>query len=397
MKILCFFLTVFRFIVASPGEDASSQVGINWHCDSPGSLLELTCPTDTLFSEAILLTPVESPWKIEEHDPSVSGWEGYACRVPLSGLNPGCEYLYRVRLGDSVSEEGRFRTAPPEDCGEWKFIAFVDFQPAFNANTYPLLSAVDSLTGAQPLLSICSGDYTDYGCSEKEWEWALGHPFFRRHLHAGTPGDHEYWGHKMENGHIHMMQTPAGYNSLFCNPQNGIEQCLNSNYYFLYGNVLFVGLDTGDSNTTISEKYNAQAEWLKQVASKMKGKYKYLVAFGHKSVYGSNETDSGVSKYMRPLWVEAFREAGVNLFIGGHDHKYSRTENVDGTWYLDIGSSGRKYRVPEEAMYNDGIHKKVMNLKATDDCAAAIITVTKKSLNVEVRSAKGAVLDSFSL
>lgn len=396
MKFLFLILASFRFLIASPGEDASREAGINWHSDEPGSILELTLSSDPHFKKAAVYAPQEYFFRIKDHEPVIDSWNEYACKVAVKGLKPGKEYIYRIRKGDSVSETALFRTAPRK-AKEWKFIALVDFQPAFNRNTYPLLSAVDSLVGGEPLLSICSGDFTDYGCELEEWTWSVGHPFFNHHQHAGTPGDHEYWGHKMPNGHISMMKTPAGYNSLFCNPQNGIEPCLNSNYYFLYGNVLFVGLDTGDSNTTISEKYNAQAEWLKQVASKMKGKYQYLVVFGHKSVYGSNETDSGVSKYMRPLWVEAFKEAGVNLFIGGHDHKYSRTVNVDGTWYLDLGSSGRKYRVPEEAMYNDGIHEKVLDLKATDDCAAAIVTVTKKSLKVEVRSARGAVLDSFSL
>lgn len=397
MKTLFIFLAAFRFLVASPGEDASREVGINWHCDQPGSYLEVTLAGDPSFKKACAYSPEESFWQIKDHDPEMDGWSEYICRVEVSGLKPGKEYIYRVKLGDEVSQTGLFRTAPKNGNKTWKFVAFIDFQPAFNNNTYPLLSAVDSLIGGEPLLSLCSGDYTDYGCSEQEWVWALGHPFFRNHLHAGTPGDHEYWGHKLANGHINMMKTPAGYNTMFCNPDNGVEQCKNSNYYFLYGNVLFVGLDTGDSNTTISEKYNAEAEWLKQVAAEMKGKYKYLVVFGHKSVYGSNNTDAGVSKYMRPLWVEAFAQAGVDLFIGGHDHKYSRTGCVGGTWYLDLGSSGSKYRVPEEEMYSDGIHEKVLDLKATGDCAAAIVTVSKKSLQVEVRSASGAVLDSFSL
>jgi len=397
MNTLLFVLTAFRFLVASPGQNASCQAGINWHTDEPGSVLELTLAGDSDFKKARTYYPDERFWKITDYDPEVDEWGEYVCKVSLDGLKADKEYIYRVRKGDSLSAQGRFRTAPKGKGKTWQFIALVDFQPAFNENTHPLLTAVDSMAGGAPLLSICSGDFTDYGCREKEWEWALGHPFFLNHLHAGTPGDHEYWGHKYQNGHLHMMPSPAGYNSIFCNPQNGIGQCLNSNYYFLYGRVLFVGLDTGDSNTTQSEKYNAQAEWLESVALKMKGKYDFLIVFGHKSVYGSNITDSGVSKYMRPLWKEAFAKAGVNLFIGGHDHKYSRTGCVDGTWYLDLGSSGRKYRVPEEALYSDGIHEKVIDLKATGDCAAAFITVSGKSLKVEVRSARGALLDSFSL
>ena len=397
MKLLCILLAAFRFLVSSPGEDAAREAGFNWHCSEPGSVLELTVATDPSFKNARTVAPEETFWSLKDHEPSLDVWSEYICRARVDGLRPDKEYIYRVRLGRETSQAGRLRTAPRGGSKPWKFVAFIDLQPSFNKNSYPLLSALDSLVGGEAVLSVCSGDYTDHGWAQEEWEWALGHPFFRNHPHAGTPGDHEYWGHKKPDGHIWMMQTPAGYNTMFCNPANGIPECRNSNFWFLWGGVLFAGLDTGDSNTSIDSTYNAQAQWLKELAASLKGRYNHFVVFGHKSVYGSDNTDSGVAKNMRPLWTEAFAEAGVDLFIGGHDHKYSRTGNVGGTWYLDMGSSGSKYRVPEEEMYSDGIHEKVLDLKATGDCAAAVVTVTEKSLTVEVRSALGELLDSFSL
>lgn len=386
-------LAFIRFIVTTPGEDASTQTGIGWHCSEPGSYLELSSDSDIQMRHAVRYLPDETKWHLDGLD-SLFRTDRYVCKLDLDGLKPGRTYRFRVCCDGTQSPTGIFST-PPRKGGKWKFIACADFQHAFNQIAHRLVESLRSNAGNANLL-VCSGDMVDYGASEAEWQWILEHPSMKNILFSASPGDHEYWGIRPEGErHYPMMAFPEGYNSIFNNPANGCTQLPNSSYWYIYRDVLFIHLDCGDSNTTRSPKYDAEVEWFKETVDSLQGKYKYLVVLGHKSMYGSYREDSGVVKYMQPLFATAFKEKKVDLVISGHDHMYSRTKSIDGTRYLDLGSSGNKARVPDERLRTDGLHEKVIDFKTNPDCAGAIVTVSSKGLEVEVRNADGRILDRF--
>lgn len=400
--MLNIILTIF-FAVAAPGQDASVQAGINWHSTVPGSTLQVTKAGDEAFKKAKTYSPEEQLWSLPQGD-SLFRIQRYVCRVNLDGLRPDKDYICRVVSSDGTSDIMKIHTAPTRARAArkpWKFQAFVDFQIAYNKNTSMLMDRFNSMFEGQaqkPLFSLCSGDLIDYGSREAEWRWSMESVQKTGMLFAASPGDHEYWGYKPDGDvHITQMAEPFGYNAIFNNPKNGCEPYKNSNYFFHYGNVLFIALNMGDSNTSRCDDFITEAEWFHKTVQEQKGTYDYLVVFGHKSVYGSKETDSGVRKYLSPIWMKEFKEAGVNLAIGGHDHKYSRTGCVDGTWFLDMGSSGAKYRVPEEAMYQDKVYEKILDLKATNDAVGAVITVDRDGLHVEVVNLQGTVVDKFDV
>lgn len=395
IKTLAFcLLAIFRFIVTTPGEDASTQVGVNWHSSEAGSYLELATSTKELDSKPKKYYPQEKLWHLDNLD-SLFLIDRYVCKLNLNGLRPGQRYVFRIRSNNGVSETRSFMT-PSKSKAPWCFIAFADFQTAFNKYTHPLIQKLRMESGGSSL-ALCSGDLTDYGSKEAEWSWLLENPSLKSILFSASPGDHEYWGVKPEGvRHIPMMKTPEAFNMIFNNPQNGCPSCLNSSYWYIYKNVLFIHLDYGDSNTTRSQMFNEEVEWFKKTVDSLSGKYQYLVVVGHKSMYGSYTTDSGVVKYMQPLFAGAFKEKHVNLVISGHDHMYSRTRSIDGTYYLDLGSSGHKARVPDEGLYKDGLHEKVIDFRTVWNRAGAVINVSKAGLNVTVIDFNGKILDSFS-
>jgi len=390
MSILTLLLSAF-LATANPGTDASREININWHCYNQGSTLQLTKEGDTEFKKAKSFAAHEELWSTDRGD-SLSALPRYVCRVELKKLKKGTKYLYRIVDNGIPSETRSFTTATGKK--EWKFIAFADFQLQFNNLTHPLVATIKSVAG-DANLAVCSGDITDFGSNEAEWRHMMDHPVWNDMVFAATPGDHAYWCHDQSHP-IMMRENPDFFRHFFNLPSNGIAECTGSNYYFFYNNILFIGLDMCDSNTVKSDIFEKEAEWLKKIAAQYKGKYRWLVVLGHKSIFGSPVTDSGVVKYIQPLFAPAFKEAGVDLVISGHDHKYSRTHEIDGTYYLDLGSSGNKFREPEEAMYHDGIHDKVINLKADQRCVGAVISVSDSSLTVEVRDTAGILLDSFT-
>lgn len=391
--IALILVALVHFIVTSPGEDASRQVNVNWHSRVSGSWLELTSAADTAFCRAKTIYPQEKLWSLECGD-SLFARPRYVCRVNLDGLKRGGDYIYRICAEDWKSATFRFSTA--DGSRKWKFAAFTDFQPHSNPYTHTLVRMVDSIAGGSPL-ALCSGDMIDTAVCQDEWEWLLDEPdFMSRFLFASSPGDHEYWGLPVGR-HIRQLDEPATYKALFNFPKNGPDGSVGSCWWFIYNRVLFVSLDTGDSNTPVTDRIAAQAEWLVRTAAELKRRYDYLVVMQHKSVQGSYTNDPGVNKRLKPILAKAYVEAGVDLVLSGHDHMYSRTREIDGVWYLDMGSSGSKTRVPDEGQYSDGLHEKIINLRELRQCVGAVVDVDGKQMRVSVYNRDRGLVDRFTV
>ena len=391
-----------HYLVADPGEDAGTEVGINWHCNRTGSYLELR--EASASSEKVQrYCPLEKVWNLpmefvttaqNESDEKFFTDSRYVCSVNLRNLKKGCTYEYRVVLGDYRSRVQTFTTASGSK--EWTFAAFTDFQPAHNEKTHPMIEKIVSIAGGDVPLVVCSGDMTDYSTRERGWGWLLDNEIFSRFIYASSPGDHEYWA-QGSMGRIPQLPKPLVYNRIFNNPKNGLPERLNSSYFFHYNNILFVALDMADSNTPRTSMFDREAEWFGQVVESQAGTYDYLVVMEHKGIFGSYTNDSGVAKYMRPLWAPVFRKAGVDLVLCGHDHMFSRSVCIGGTYYLDMGTSGKKVRTPDEGLYNDGLHEKVLDLKASGQCMGAVINVGRQSMEVKVYELDGSLIDSFCI
>lgn len=314
----------------------------------------------------------------------------YVCTARLEGLEKGAEYVFSICSPDGrKTPERTFCTADGKK--SWSFVAFTDFQTAFNENTAKLMALSRDCN-----LSICSGDLLDYGAREDEWNWVLSLQKLQKGVFAASPGDHEYWSDKIKP-HIPQLPLPCVYNKIFAFPQNGDPCNPNSSYYFRYNNVLFISLDMSDSNTVHNSRLDSEAQWFRQTVASLKGTYDYLVVYQHKSIYGSYNVDSGVRRVLNAQWAPLYKEAGADLVLSGHDHIFSRTRCIDGTWFLDMGSSGRKFRSPEEKLFTDTLHEKVLDLKATGQSMFAEIDVRRNKMTVKVYDFNAELIDSFEV
>ena len=331
----------FFLITTTPSVDTSCEMNVNYHTNIDGSFIEYTVSSDTNFENALTLQPEQKEWSTKGVKNADSGdsfaTTRYVCSATFKNLSSRTKYIYRIRKDDYISNVYTFTTSGLTN--SWNFLAFVDFQPYNNQNTHPLINRMLALAN-NPSLVVCSGDLTDCGAHEEEWRWLIDNDCFSKFIFASTVGDHEYWG--TANSPVPMMDTPYTFNGIFNNPKNGHKNTLNSNYYFYYNNVLFVYLDMNDSNTSTGTKFTNQENWFKETMTALDGTYQYSVVLAHKSIYGSTTTDTGVRKYINPKWYPIFDQFGVDLFIGGHDHMYSRTYalknnkvDANGTYYLD--------------------------------------------------------------
>ena len=426
-KLLILFLLVFlvieggikvsaktnniHLITTNPGENASSEININYHAYKSGSYIEYTLASDTSYANKVVITPTEKLWSIqgqENADPSNTFYTTprYVCSASLTNLQPATKYMYHVVCEAEVSNNYYFTTAGLTNT--WNFLAFADFQYGKNKVTHPLIKRMQEI-GKYPPLVVCSGDMTDVSGDEEEWTWFLDNEVMEDFIYATAPGDHEYWAQHITS--TKLFSTPYTYNAIFNNPKNGAELSKNSNFYFYYNNVLFVMLDMDDSDTVTSDRMKGEISWFKSTLDSLAGTYQYLVVLGHKSIYGSYENDSRVNTTIRPQWFPVFDTYNVDLVISGHDHMYCRTyklhngratsnqgeERLIGTYYLDLGSSGDKTRVPDAKLSTDGLHECVLDLKGSNYSCGANIEVDDKKMQVTIYNQYGSVVDSFKI
>ena len=399
----------FYYITTTPGVDTSTEMNMNWHTKYSGTVLEYTTVDDTKFEKAISVTPIEKMWSTASQTNASKTDEFYkkrfVCSVNLTGLTPRTKYMYRISADGNHSDVHYFTTSGLTNT--WNFMAFTDFQNPNNTLSHQIISKMYA-KGNKPALGICSGDLTGCGGYNDDWDWLMNNSVWNGFTFATSPGDHEYWAQDISP--VVYFDTPYCFNAIFNNPKNGCSEAntINTNYYFYYNNVLFVFLDMDDSNhSTYNDKEQKQVNWFDKTIAQLEGTYQYLVVAGHKSIYGSQTTDTAVRKYLTEPWRKVFDKYNVDVVFSGHDHMFSRTKQLyngkvstdefKGTYYLDMGSSGNKYRKPSDDLTSDGLHETVIDLLNVETKVAigAIIDVTDTEMTVNVYNTKDEKVDSF--
>ena len=395
-------------IVTTVCEDAASAVTVNYHTNSDKSFVLYTRADDVAFEHAKKVKPASERWSTVgiENTATASTFytnERNVCHATLDGLEADTRYLFKIMAGNTESDVRTFKTAGAK--GPWNFVVFTDFQHRENPVTLPLIQMMKDL--ASPDLVLCSGDHIDVAGNEYEWTYILDNDIFRDFVYAASPGDHAYWACDKVDGGYPQYDFPYTFNHLFHFPQNGAPSSRNSTYYFYYNDILFVALDMNNSDIASGERFDEQVQWFEQTLDRLKGTYKYLIVYEHKSIFGSEIIDEVVAQELRPQWYPVFQKYRVDVVFSGHDHIYSRTFALDGdqlaktpeegTYYLDMGSSGDKRRPLDESLTGSFRHAKVMDLRELRQSCASTVEVDDNQLKVTVYNQDGQIVDGFTV
>ena len=208
------------------------------------------------------------------------------------------------------------------------------------------------ITAPNASFILSAGDQIDYagtdssdGKNVRESEYAgFTYPALLRMLPlATTIGNHESKG------------TDYKYHYNNPNSEDGLGSTNSgSDYYFSYGNVLFISLNSNNRNT-VEHRYLLK----KAVESNPDAKWK--VVMFHHDIYGSGQPHSDTDgANLRALFAPLMDEFGIDMCLTGHDHSYARSYlmadgtaiqyddsvaiNPEGTLYIAAGSaSGSKF------------------------------------------------------
>lgn len=208
------------------------------------------------------------------------------------------------------------------------------------------------ITAPNASFILSAGDQIDYagtdssdGKNVRESEYAgFTYPALLRMLPlATTIGNHESKG------------TDYKYHYNNPNSEDGLGSTNSgSDYYFSYGNVLFINLNSNNRNTVEHRELLKKA-----VESNPDAKWK--VVMFHHDIYGSGQPHSDTDgANLRALFAPLMDEFGIDMCLTGHDHSYARSYlmadgtaiqyddsvaiNPEGTLYIAAGSaSGSKF------------------------------------------------------
>jgi predicted phosphodiesterase len=276
-----------------------------------------------------------------------------ANKVTVTGLSDSTAYVYRVGDGNNWSPAYTIHTKSQSSFG---FIAYGDPQIGAGANnasdTAGWVNSVKAATSMYPNASFIlnAGDEVNDTALITNQD-AQYQGYFSPSQLSGIPvatvnGNHDFSMGQYYGYHYNVANLSASCGISFGN---------DGDYRFVYGNTLFIILNSNTESVTTHGTFIAAA-----VAAYPNAKWR-IVSFHH-SIYSEathmNDTDI-IAR--RSAYPPVFENNGIDVVISGHDHSYTRSyqmlggtptsssnattvNNPTGILYLTLNSgSGSKY------------------------------------------------------
>lgn len=258
----------------------------------------------------------------------------------LYSLDPNTPYSYRIiTINDStgqkeISDTYHFRTAGAK---EWKAAIIGDFH-----HYAPIWSRLEAAMGMLDMIKhtsggfdwvLSTGDVCAHGGSFNYWTELSEQPNFKNYMWATVQGNHDTMA-------SNKKRTDKFFRDSHYFPYNGYDGQHGVSYWFKYGDVLFLMLNSevikheGDLQSAI--------KWMEKVVRENHSKY-IVVVEHYQWLIGTNGADSQLNRFYK-----TFDKLGVDLAISGNNHVYLRThplkdrqpvEPGEGTFYVVTPSS----------------------------------------------------------
>ncbi len=395
-------------VIANPGENAANEIRLNWHTDlgSGDSYVTYTEKSDKNWKKAItakadqtLCTVFDS---IYSKKPNGENFHEKARFIrnttALQGLKEQTEYQYKLSSGklsaNALSEILYVKTAPKT--AKWTMGIISDmhvYAPLPNRQkvAMEMIQQLEKQNKKPFDIMLHAGDIAAWGGSYSFWPTLYADSTFSKYVWAGVNGNHDNM--TRENG-----QSNAFFRNVNNNPMNGYAGEIGVSYHFMYGDALFLMLNTEAMKT---EEQLAKAQnWMREVIKNNPAKY--VIVMQHYQWFMGNDGRS--SQYTR--WKALFDECGVDLAISGNNHIYVRTnalyadqqtDGSKGTVYIQTPSSdNERGRSMDEQLYNKDLIKFRWS-EGSKTLGAIIMTATKKNLTLTLYDRHGSRIDEVSV
>lgn len=357
-----------------------------------------------------------------------TGKNEYANRATVNSLVPSTKYIYRVGDGTNWSTNYTFTTGNPNS--GFSFAAFGDPQiGAFDSNKHSSLphaslsddqsgwgNTLKQVTSKYPSINflLSLGDevnnYDDLTKQQDEYK-SFFNPdstqnYFQNYPLVAFEGNHD-----LQMGTYYSFHYNHPNLSTLGQTTNSSVSNNDGDYWFTYGNVLFMVLNANDPlDTAAHDKFMQQA-----ISANPNAKWK--VATWHQSAYSeANHSDSTSADdpimTIRQNWPKLMDKYGVDIVLQGHDHEYTRTFQM----YGGVPTNTTKTNAvtdPKGTVYftlDSGSGSKYYDFKSTSDHTFSsafwqqyvptysYITMDDSKFTINtVRTDTGASIDNYSI
>ena len=275
--------------------------------------------------------------------------------VTAKGFEEGKVYYYSYAVGDEeFSVPQMYRTLESD---KFKALYVSDVQPGEDDDGYAntnaaiwnnLLTTALSKNDDISFILNC-GDMTNSGKSNNEWAAIMAPKALRNIPTTATYGNHD----KKGDTYKYFVNLPNANKALSTSP-DGDE------YYFRYGDVLFINLNS--TNYNVFNEY----QFVEKAVSE-NSDAKWRVVMFHHDVYGpGHHAGDNDTKLLSAIYTAICDEFDIDICFTGHEHYYGRsyfmyddkvvdidyTQNKavdpEGTLYLTAGSAGGRNRSYDE-------------------------------------------------
>lgn len=342
----------YEQVALTPGENAT-KLNFAWYSvtqeipkikltDANGNTKEYTGTQDTGKAESVT-----------ENDVTVTL---YPNKVTVTDLTENTSYKYQYYVDGAWSETYTYQTQSTESfsvlyVGDPQIGASVGqddnskeyhaMNDAYNWN-HTLSSALSAHSNVSFLLS--AGDQInqtsvskDADKLEQQIEYAgfLSSPLLRSIPLATTIGNHD--------------SKSANYSNHYNNPNTAVTAettegatAAGTDYYFTYGNTLFVIIDTNNYNCATHENVMKEA-----IAANPDATWRVLMF--HQDIYGSGYDHSDSDGIiLRTQLTPIIDKYDFDAVLQGHDHTYSRTYQLSGDGQIHNSYDNNSYPATDE-------------------------------------------------
>ncbi|TCD01132.1 metallophosphoesterase family protein [Pedobacter psychroterrae] len=393
--MVCTCLVYAQTPKAGPFPD---RVILTWSA-APTTTQSVTWRTDSTVRKSFAQVLIEgSSPKLEkpdakEYEAVVSSLKGAEYElsnyhsVTFTDLKADQLYTYRVGDGTNWSEWFQFKTAPAVT-KPFSFIYLGDAQNDIRSKWSRVIRRAFATQGNARFI-VHAGDLINRSNNDNEWgEWHHGGGFINGMIPSiPSSGNHEYFRDEQK-----VLTLDPHWQAQYTLPENGPEGLKESVYYVDYANLRMISLNSQmivlDSNSL-----KIQAEWLEEVL-KNNPKQWTMVTYHHPVYSTAKGRDN---KEFRDRFKPLFDKYHVDILLQGHDHTYSRGQN------LPIGMSRKEggpmyvVSVAGPKMYKVDVTPRWMDVLAENTQLFQIISIDHENLTYTAYKASGEVFDSFKL
>lgn len=322
----------WTIVSLTPGAD-QTQMNFAWYSTEPEAKLVISSTEDMSGVLQEISVTGEEKEELEKE-----GNAYYVCHAVVEGLEPG-SYYYQVDDRDTAP----FRVDDTQDGFTFLFVGdpqigssnelkgdvkeefFAAQSDSVMSDSYNWSNTLNQALATNPNASfvLSAGDQVqttvakapenDVTVSEIEYTGYLSPEALKSLPVATTVGNHD--------------ADNANYTYHFNIPnlsELGSNQIVGGDYWFTYGDALFLMLNTQDTNAAEHKQFIEEA-----VAANPDAVWR--IATLHQDIYGSAEhSNEPEITNLRYTLVPYFEEYEIDVVLTGHDHAYSRSQLLKG-------------------------------------------------------------------